>query len=109
MPKYPTMPFPKREWEMLKNNLNTQRYGSSVRSCKELDKYKENDIFNTPWGDLIKITKITRYSKAEDIPTWSLMDKGMKISIRKGAQYGNSLWDHIIFKKIRHLNVSFFE
>jgi membrane protein len=95
------MPFPKREWEMLKNNLNTQKYASTIRCCKELNKYKENAIFETPWGDLVTITKINRYSKAEDIPTWSLMDKGMKISIRKSAQYGNSLWDHVIFKKIK--------
>jgi hypothetical protein len=92
------MPFPKREWKDIEKQLN-QGSCSSVRCCHQLGQYKIGDIFSTPWGDTIKITKVTRYSKAEDIPTWKLMDKGVKISVSKGEQYGNSKWDHVVFEK----------
>jgi hypothetical protein len=93
------MPFPEKEWKDIAKQL---RKGScsSVRCCYQLGKYKTGDIYLTPWGDKIKIEEVTRYSKAEDIPTWNLMDKGMKISVKKGEQYGNSQWDYVKFKKI---------
>lgn len=99
MSVYQIMSFPEREWEMLKHNLNTEGVCSSVRCCEELNKYKAGDILETPWGDLITIIKVTRYTKLEDIPTWKYFDKGMKISARHGAKYGDSKWDHVIFKK----------
>jgi hypothetical protein len=99
MSKYQTMPFPEREWENIEKQLKKGSC-SSVRCCYQLGKYKAGDIYFAPWGDILEIEKVTRYSKAENIPTWSKMDKGMKISIRKGEQYGDSQWDHVIFKKI---------
>jgi hypothetical protein len=101
MEKYQLMPFPKREWLDMKKELKKCEISSSTRCCQQLGIYKVGDIFMTPWGDKIKITKVVRYSKAEDIPTWHLMDKGMKISVKKGIQYGGSKWDHVMFKKIK--------
>lgn len=101
MSEYQIMPFPKREWELLKHDLITKGRSSSTRCCKELNKYKVNAIYNTPWGDLIKIIQVTRYIKPEDILTWKYFDKGMKISARIGAKYGNSQWDYVIFKKTK--------
>jgi len=100
MKNYKQMSFPKREWANYKKQLEEIGSCSSTRCCKELGKYKIGDIYKTPWGDTIKIIKVTKYKKAEDIPTWHLMDKGMKISVRKGEIYGNSQWDHVIFEKI---------
>ncbi len=98
MSKYQIMPFPEREWKDIEKQL---KHGScsSVRSCNQLDIYKVGDMYLTPWGDKIIIEKVTRYLKAEDIPTWNLMDKGMKISVRMGERYGNNEWDHVVFKK----------
>lgn len=84
---------------MLKNDLETKGFSSSTRCCKELDKYKVGKIFKTPWGDLVKITKVTRYTKLEEIPTWKYFDKGMKISARQGEKYGGGKWDHVFFEK----------
>ncbi len=94
------MSFPKREWENVARRLRRNSC-SSVRCCNQLGKYKVDGIYSTPWGDVIKIEEVTRYTKAEDIPTWHLMDKGMKVSVRKGGQYGNSQWDYVKFKKIK--------
>lgn len=102
MKTYPLMPFPKREWKDIKKQLSEKGSNSSTRCCKELDKYKVGDIYLTPWGDLIKITKVTRYLKLEDIPTWKFFDKGMKVSARMGEKYGNGKWDHVLFEKIKN-------
>jgi len=102
MSNYQIMPFPECEWKILKHILNTKGFSSSTRCCKELNKYKIDTIFKTPWGDLITITKVTRYYKLEDIPTWKYFDKRMKISARYGEKYGNNKWDHVLFKKINN-------
>lgn len=94
------MSFPQREWKNISDKLDKTGSCSSVRSCLELDKYKKGETYKTPWGDTIKITKVTRYKKAEDIPTWNLMDEKMKNSVRKGEVYGSSKWDYVVFKKI---------
>jgi len=91
--------FPEREHKDIKKVLRTKGYSSTVRSCYELNKYKANQLYRTPWDEIIKITKVTRYRKAEDIPTWNKMDKGMKISCRMAERYGNSQWDFIEFKR----------
>ena len=96
------MSFPEREWVDIKKQLKKIGACSTVRSCYQLDKYKKGEVYATPWGDEIKITKVVRYLKAEDIPTWNLMDKGMKISVRKGEQYGGSQWDYVEFEKIKY-------
>lgn len=100
MKKCEIISFPRREWKDIKKILAEQGQGSTVRCCYELGKYKAGRIFETPWKDLIKITKVTRYHRAEDIPTWPQMDKGMKISVRMGERYGGGKWDHVYFKKI---------
>ena len=100
MKEYELMPFPKREWKDIKKILAETGQCSTVRCCYELGRYKVGEIFETPWKDLVKIVKVTRYNRAEDIPTWKLLDKGMKISVRMGSRYGGSKWDHIYFKKI---------
>lgn len=94
------MSFPKREWTNIAKQLKTNGVFSSIRSCRELGKYKKGDVYLTPWGDKIRIVNVTRYTKAEDIPTWKILDKGMKISVRMAERYGNSLWDRVVFKKI---------
>jgi hypothetical protein len=96
---YRPMSFPKREWNNAARELKNGCC-STTRSCNELGKYKVGNIYETPWGDLVKIIKVTRFSKAEDIPTWNQMDKGMKISVKKGIKYGNSQWDYVTFAKI---------
>ena len=95
------MSFPEREWEDIKKTLNKKGTLGTTRCCRELDKYKVGSIYETPWGDLIKVTKITKYSSVEDIPSWKNFDKGMKISARKREKYGNRQWEHIIFNKIK--------
>jgi hypothetical protein len=93
------MTFPEREWKDIAKQLEKFGSCSSVRSCFELNKYKANQSYLTPWGDVIKIKKVTRYKKAEDIPTWKKMDKGMKISVRVGGRYGDNKWDYVEFEK----------
>ena len=100
MKNHQLMSFPKSEWADIAKQLEKVGCCSSTRCCYQLGKYKKGDVYITPWGDTIEIIKVTRYLKPEDIPTWNLMDKGMKISVRKGKQFGNSQWDHVIFKKI---------
>jgi len=100
MKEHELMSFPKREWKDIKKILAETGKCSTVRTCFELDKYRSGQIWETPWKDKVKIIKVNRYHRAEDIPTWTLMDKGMKISVRLGGRYGGSKWDHVIFKKI---------
>jgi len=98
---YKSITFPRREWKYVENILEEKGIYSSTRCCKELGKYKVREVYKTPWGDLVKIVRVKRYTKLEDIPTWKRFDKGMKISARKGEQYGNSKWDHILFKRLK--------
>ena len=100
MKKYELISFPKRERDDIKKNLKKNGQCSTIRGCYELGRYKAGGIFETPWKDLVKIIKVTQYCHPEDIPTWPLLDKGMKISVRMGGRYGGSKWDHVIFKKI---------
>jgi len=98
---YKSITFPKREWKDIKEILKEKGTCSTTRCCKELNKYKVGEIYKTPWGDLVKIVKVKKYNQLEKIPTWKQFDKGMKISARKGEKYGDSKWDHIIFRKFR--------
>jgi hypothetical protein len=93
-----TMLFPKREWPDIKKRLEKTGQGSSTRCCQELNKYKAGQVWQTPWGDKIKITKVTRYRKLEEIPTYKYFDKGMKASARVGEKYGGGQWDHVLFE-----------
>jgi hypothetical protein len=99
MTEYPTISFPKREWQNIKKNLATTGQSSTVRSCFEYGKYKLRGIYQTPWGNLIKIIKIQRFTRAEDIPTWTKMSKGMKISVKAGGRYGKNKFDWLTFSK----------
>lgn len=90
--------FPRREWNYIKRELRKRGFSTTVRCCKEPGKYKKGDICKTPWGDLIQIIGVKRYSKAESIPTWKKMDKKMKISVKIGEIYGNSKGDYIRYK-----------
>jgi hypothetical protein len=98
MEKYSLIPFPKREWKTLRKALSEKKICSTVRCCNELGKYKTGQILKTPWGDLIKITKVKRYYDLQKIPTWKFFDKGMKISAGKAKIYGREKWDFISFK-----------
>jgi len=100
MVNYDLIYFPKREWNNIRQKLRQKVICSTIRSCNELNKYKLNRIYKTPWNDLIKIIKVQRYSNCKNIPTWNKLDKGMKISVRFAERYGNSKWDFIIFKLV---------
>jgi hypothetical protein len=87
---YQQITFPKQEWPDIKEILEEKGFCSNTRCCRELNKYKVGAIYQAPWGDLVKIIKVTRYNQLEKIPNWKQFDKGMKISARKGEKYGNS-------------------
>lgn len=55
--------FPKREWKDIKEILKEKGVCSSTRCCKELNKYKAEKIYETPWGDFVKIVKVKRYNQ----------------------------------------------
>lgn len=71
---------------------------STIRVCDELGRYRKGEIRRAPWGGLVRIVGVKRYRKAEDIPTWGMLDKGMKISARMGGRYGGSRWDYVVFR-----------
>lgn len=98
MNKYKSITFPKKEWGNLKIALAANAPCSTVRCCKELGKYRTGQVWKTPWGDLIKIVKVKRYYKPENIPTWKFFDKAMKISASYGKTYGGEKWDFVSFK-----------
>jgi len=98
---YEVISFPKREWTQIKKVLHQTGKSSTVRCCLELGKYKKGQRFMTPWKDLIEIVSVKRYTKAESLPYWSQLDKGMKISVRFGERYGNSKWDHVVYKLLK--------
>ncbi|MFZ5955096.1 MAG: hypothetical protein ACOYT4_01620 [Nanoarchaeota archaeon] len=100
MKKYSIMSFPEKEWQDIKAQLRELDHCSTIRSCYELNKYKRGQIFQTPWGDKIRIIKVERYTNPKNIPTWSKLTKGMKISVRMGERYGFFNWDFVMFKKI---------
>ena len=97
--KCKTISFPEEEWEDIKTRINSGKTCSTVRCCDELGKYKLSQTYITPWNDLIKITKIENYNKAEDIPTWKYWGETMRKSVKEGKVHGNNEWEYIEFIK----------
>jgi hypothetical protein len=97
---YHLITFPEREWKEIAKSLKERGICSSIRCCQELGRYKVGEVYATPWGDLIKITSVRRYTKLEDIPTRSYFDKEMMISLKKGEEYGIDQWDYLTFERI---------
>lgn len=95
------MTFPEKEWSDIARRLKDKGQCSTIRCCNEFGKYEVGQIYSTPWGDVVEIIRVDKYSKAEDIPTWPLMDKAMKISVRKGEKFGDSKWDYVVFSKVK--------
>ncbi len=102
MRKYNKISFPKSEHDRIKQRLGNNYMCSTVRCCKELNKYKLGHIYETSWKDLVKIIKIRKFTNISDIPTIEYMDDKMKESIKMGEKHGNSLWEYIQFKKTNH-------
>ena len=97
---YQPITFPKREWSTIKRKLNSGHTNLTVRTCYEYGKYKLHGIYQTPWGDLIKIIEIKRFTRAEDLPHWSKMSTGDKISVKYGGRVGKNKFEWLAFRKI---------
>jgi len=90
--------FPKSEWVDIKKRLKYNKIISTVRICKEFNKYKKNNIYKTEWADEVIIISVDKYTTPELIPTWDLMNKVMKNEIINNLKKCSNNIDFIRFK-----------
>lgn len=62
------MNFPKSEWKSVSERLDKMGFAYTTRVSKERDKYCVNDVYKTPWGDTIKVTKIKSLKDVNEHP-----------------------------------------
>lgn len=55
--------FPRHEYETIQTYLNELGYCYTTRVYKEVGKYKVGEIYIAPWGDLLKIDEVKKFSK----------------------------------------------
>lgn len=90
--------FPKSEWVDIKKRLKYNKIISTVRICKEFNKYKKHNIYKTEWDDEVIIISVDKYTKPELIPSWDLMNNGMKNEIINNLEHCSNDIDFIRFK-----------
>ena len=78
--------FPKHEHEAIQNYLNELGYFYTTRVYKEVGKYKSGELYNSPWGDVLKIEEVQKYWKVSDRPFYNEMADSEKEEIRKYSE-----------------------
>ncbi len=86
--KYRTMTFPRIEQEDIKKRLYSGKEVSTIRCSNHYKRFKLNQICQTQWGDLIKVTKVININKPTDLEYYNQFDTKMKSDIKTYCEPG---------------------
>lgn len=67
--------FPKSEHKNLINRLNKNKPIYTTRVSKEKGKYKENEIYQSQWGDLLEIIDVKTFKDIKNHPFYNELTK----------------------------------
>ena len=91
--------FPEHEYENIQNYLDELGYCYTTRVYKEVGKYKVGELYNAPWGDVLKIDEIKKYRKVSDRPFYDKMTDNEKEEIRKYSEDMGLPYEFIKFSR----------
>jgi len=91
--------FPEHEYESIQNYLNELGYCYTTRVYNEVGKYKIGELYNAPWGDILKIDEVKKYKKVSDRPFYvEMTDKEIE-EIRKYSENMGLPYEFIKFSR----------
>ena len=91
--------FPEYEHEAIQNYLDKLGYCYTTRVYKEVGKYKVGELYNAPWGDVLKIDEVKKYWKVSDRPFYDEMNENERGEIRKYSEDMGLPYEFIKFSK----------
>jgi hypothetical protein len=93
------MSFPEHEYGAIQNYLDERGFCYTTRVYKEVDKYKVGELYNAPWGDVLRIDEVKKYWKVSDRPFYEEMADDEKEEIRKYSEDMGLPYEWIKFSK----------
>ena len=91
--------FPEHEHEAIQNYLGKLGYCYTTRVYREVGKYKVGELYNAPWGDVLKIDEVKQYWKVSDRPFYEEMADNEKNEIRKYSEDMGLPYEFIKFSR----------
>ena len=91
--------FPENEYESIQNYLTKLGYCYTTRVYKEIGKYKVEQSYIAPWGDVLKIDEVKTYWKVSDRPFYDEMTDEEKAEIHKYSEEIGLPYEFIKFSK----------
>ena len=70
-----TITFPKEEWKAYQKRLNNDQCIITIRVSNEYGKYKLNDKYQAPWGDMLLVIEINEMTDIKDFPYYNELTK----------------------------------
>ena len=83
---YEKISFPEHEYDSIQNYLNNLGHCYTTRVYKEVGKYKSGQLYQAPWGDILKIEEVQTYRKVSDRPFYDEMSDDEKAEIRRYSE-----------------------
>jgi len=91
--------FPEHEHEAIRNYLDELGYCYTTRVYKEAGKYKVGELYNAPWGDVLKIDEVKKYWKVSERPFYDEMNENEREEIRKYSEDMGLPYEFIKFSR----------
>jgi len=67
--------FPEEEWKAYQKRINNGQCIITIRVLNEYGKYKLNDKYKTPWGDILLVIEINEMTNIKDFPYYNELTK----------------------------------
>ena len=94
-----TISFPEHEYESIQNYLNGLGYSYTTRVYKEVGIYKVGQLYEAPWGEILKIDEVQTFRKVSDRPFYDEMSNKEKNEIRRYSEDMGLPYEFIRFSK----------
>ncbi len=94
-----TISFPEHEYESIQNYLNGLGYCYTTRVYKEVGIYKVGQLYEAPWGEILKIDEVQTFRKVSDRPFYDEMSNEEKNEIRRYSEDMGLPYEFIRFSK----------
>lgn len=94
--------FPEEEIPQIRKQLDEYRQVITTRVLKEYDKYIEGQRLRSPWGEMLFVAKIERYTNLNDHPFFNELTEEQKEIIGDNpldVLYLRKLWGHPVIHK----------
>ena len=94
-----TITFPEREYDSVQKWLDRQGFCYTTRVYKEVGKYKVDESYLAPWGDMLKIDDVQTFYKVSERPFYDEMSEDEKEEIYRYSENMGLPYEFIRFSR----------